>query len=312
MVLTVGAVLKRCASDPPTVRTTTPVIPTATTTAATPIAVSLDTRRRCDRAITSGAASYVSGIPDTRSFSIAREVALEVVHQLPDSGSGSSAARNTCSPRDVGRFHRADGEPERVGRPLLGHVEVVATDDHLALAHRERLERLPQLLVSLRVVRARRGLRGLPVPLGFGFDAIGVPSLNARVAVVGANEIDDGLAQVRAEGVGTHVTEPARDAQEGLLREILGELTLAGEEVGEVDHARGLGAVEGGQPIGAPDRLAGRVHRQLAYHTLKTPTRRRGFPRSHRAPGAQPARASAMRRTPSPRSSSPRAKLSRA
>ena len=63
--------------------------------------------------------------------------------------------------------------------------------------------------------------------LGIGLDAIGVPALHPHVTKVGAREVHDGAAQVRAERVGVDIPEPARDAHEGLLREVLGELALA-------------------------------------------------------------------------------------
>ena len=283
-------------------------VPVAITTTDTTSDTRLSVRRRRARPTSAGGASYWSGSPrraavGARSGRVRGRPSRLLLR--------ARARRATCEPpraRCSSPFPRAcrasrpSAPPTCRGRSGTRSPRVGAPATCAARARALRASR-------------RRSRTPLPMPravLGLGLDAIGVAALHAGMPVVRAREVHDRLAEVRAERVGAHFAQPARDPHERLLGEVFGELALAGEEVREVHGARRLGAVELGQPVPAigrsraPSSSARPSHPVDAYVVAQVPGGGR-FRRRRR--GLQPASRSAMRRTPSPRSSSPSAKL---
>lgn len=125
-------------------------------------------------------------------------------------------------------------------------------DDRDALPHPQPGERRPELVTEsdVRFVDRLVGcLGGLPLQ-GLSDHAL-VPEV--RVA-----DVDHGAAQVRVERLGhPQVAEPARDPDEGLLRDVLGEVRIRGDEVGEPDRRWCVALVELGEALRLRPALLG-------------------------------------------------------
>jgi hypothetical protein len=67
-------------------------------------------------------------------------------------------------------------------------------------------------------------------------------------------EVHDCLPEIGAEGLGpSEIAEPSRNAHEGVLGEILGQVTIPGKEEGE---AHRLGSVRGVEILPPPPALS--------------------------------------------------------
>src|SRR5947209_5578759 len=123
------------------------------------------------------------------------------------------------------RLHGSWATVQELGHPLLGEVLVEAEHDRRPLPRREPLERRPEIVPRVQVDRTGLRTNGRPLPRQIG-------PLHPLPAELGVRQVHHGAPEVRGEGGRVaEMDQPAGQPDEGVLNHVLGQGTVAGQQV---------------------------------------------------------------------------------